>query len=457
MFQLAEANIKKSKSVVTSMLSIAKHLSESFWIKAWELSDLIHSLGPCNIVGKGSITKFQAVRGYAPDLNSIILLPFGQPVEFHIPKGERGTFHEKSRAGSYVGASLDHPGSIQVWSHNTRRIITSASFKVKHVIPDPDVTFGRKMFCDLDDLSESFVSDLRDPTNLPGPITRGRAAEIDRIADADADLLSQEGDRISENNTIGQDVPIGDDVSLLTVITPVQSSPSQEGDAPTRTYAQALLTAPKPPDGISGLSQEGASKSSQEGGTSSGPRTRSQSRTSSLNSTHSIPQVLTSVSALRQSSRIQNKPVVKYNSDAPPIRDCNNFRVLLKGRRINGKAVVGIAIGPSTMQNAGHGLIATKLIKESTRICSYGKRYEPNSIYPRIYDTVFSDTNGMAIGDRDKDYGAWCNDPLDTEKVNCVIDYDADNQIYVVRARWDIQQHEELFIDYGEEYWRESY
>jgi len=96
---LAESNIKKSKSVVTSMLSIAKHLSESFWTKAWELSDLIHSLGPCNIVGKGNVTKFQCVRGYAPDLNSIILLPFGQPVEFHIPKAERGTFHEKSRAG----------------------------------------------------------------------------------------------------------------------------------------------------------------------------------------------------------------------------------------------------------------------------------------------------------------------------------------------------------------------
>jgi hypothetical protein len=63
----------------------------------------------------------------------------------------------------------------------------------------------------------------------------------------------------------------------------------------------------------------------------------------------------------------------------------------------------------------------------------------------------------MAIGDRDKDYGAWCNDPLDIDKVNCIIEFDADNQLYIVRARWDIQQHEELFIDYGEEYWRESY
>ncbi|NDB87310.1 MAG: hypothetical protein EB127_32200 [Alphaproteobacteria bacterium] len=93
---LAESANKKSKAMVTSMLACAKHLTESFWTKAWELSDLIHSMGPCNIQGKAGMTKFQAVRGYIPDLNNIILLPFGQPVEFHVPKDERGMFHEKS-------------------------------------------------------------------------------------------------------------------------------------------------------------------------------------------------------------------------------------------------------------------------------------------------------------------------------------------------------------------------
>ena len=79
------------------------------------------------------------------------------------------------------------------------------------------------------------------------------------------------------------------------------------------------------------------------------------------------------------------------------------------------------------MPNAGHGLIATKQIKESTRICSYGKKYVANSIYPRIYDTLFANTNGMAIGDRDKDYGAWCNDPLDDNLANCIVAYDGNN------------------------------
>ena len=87
---LAEASNKKSSNMVTSMLSCAKHLSEVFWSKAWEQADLIHSFGPFSIKGQNNISRFEAVRKRKPDLNSIIMLPFGQPVEFHIPKDQRG-------------------------------------------------------------------------------------------------------------------------------------------------------------------------------------------------------------------------------------------------------------------------------------------------------------------------------------------------------------------------------
>ena len=97
---LAEASNKKSGNMVTSMLSCAKHLSEVFWSKAWEQADLIHSLGPCAIKGKESLTRFEVIRKVRPDLNVIIMLPFGQPVEFHIPKDQRGKFFDKSRRES---------------------------------------------------------------------------------------------------------------------------------------------------------------------------------------------------------------------------------------------------------------------------------------------------------------------------------------------------------------------
>jgi hypothetical protein len=76
------------------MLSCARHLSEVFWSKPWEQADLIHSLGHCSIKGKEHMTRFEAVQKLKPDLNTIIMLPFGQPVEFHIPKDQRSKFLE---------------------------------------------------------------------------------------------------------------------------------------------------------------------------------------------------------------------------------------------------------------------------------------------------------------------------------------------------------------------------
>jgi hypothetical protein len=195
---LSEASDKKSKSIVTSMLACAKHLTESFWTKTRELSSLIHSMGPCNIRGKENMTKFQAVRGYMPDLNNIVLLPFGQPVEFHVPKAERGIFHEKSRPGSYVGASLSHPASIQVWSHNTRRIITTASFKVKHVISDPDKVYDRSVFRDDEDGDESIIHDIRNTEDVPGLLTRKRTMDINRA-------LSKSYSEVSTIDSIGSE------------------------------------------------------------------------------------------------------------------------------------------------------------------------------------------------------------------------------------------------------------
>ena len=110
------------------------------------------------------------MRKLKPDLNSIIMLPFGQPVEFHIPKDQRGKFFDKSRRGSYIGASLDHPGSIQVWSHSTKKKVTTGSFRVMHSLPDPDVQHDRTMFRDDADKSDVEEHDLRAPTLIPGSI-----------------------------------------------------------------------------------------------------------------------------------------------------------------------------------------------------------------------------------------------------------------------------------------------
>jgi hypothetical protein len=194
---LAEAANKKSKAMVTSMLACAQHLTESFWTYAWDHADLLHSLRPSSQPGKSNITKWEAVRGTVSDLNSIVLLPFGQPVEYHVPKDQRGNFHPKSRAGSYIGADLSHPGAIQVWSHSTRRTISTTSFKVKHALPDPDKVFERLMFREVNDLDDTPVTSLTLAGDVDGPNTRGRR----RMTDIVNSHTDDEGIPSSESDT----------------------------------------------------------------------------------------------------------------------------------------------------------------------------------------------------------------------------------------------------------------
>ena len=69
---------------------------------------------------------------------------------------------------------------------------------------------------------------------------------------------------------------------------------------------------------------------------------------------------------------------------------------------------------------------------------------------------MYHDGSKLSIGNRNRDYGCWCNDPLDETLVNCVIEYDGEDN-HLLKIRWDVTSGEELFIDYGEEFWKEHY
>ena len=64
---------------------------------------------------------------------------------------------------------------------------------------------------------------------------------------------------------------------------------------------------------------------------------------------------------------------------------------------------------------------------------------------------MYDDGTHMSIGNRNEDYGCWCNDPLDQSLVNCTITYDGESN-HRLRLRWDVAAGEEIFIDYGEEF-----
>jgi hypothetical protein len=120
------------------------------------------------------------------------------------------------------------------------------------------------------------------------------------------------------------------------------------------------------------------------------------------------------------------------------------------------KQVNCVAIAPSTIQEAGYGLFAKKPLTEGSYPCSFGKCFKDATRHIAHNDTVYDDGTHMSIGNRNEDYGCWCNDPLDQSLVNCTITYDGESN-HRLRLRWDVAAGEEIFIDYGEEFWKEHY
>jgi hypothetical protein len=441
---LAEASNRKSGNMVTSMLACARHLSEVFWSKAWEQADLIHSLGPCSIKGKEHMTRFEAVRKVKPDLNAIVMLPFGQPMEFHIPKDQRGRFFEKTRRGSYIGASLDHPGSIQVWSHSTRKKITTGSFRVLHSLPNPELQHDRTMFRDSDDVGDETEYDLRTATEIPGAVTRQRSSEISKEQQNDSITnLSSEVALTVSSESDEHDMFVEDGQQTNAAVIPVNTSASNQSDnGPTATPPSAATHQ------IPTIVQEGdvVSAPAQEGGMI----TRSRS------ATPTAPQVITTISALRKSMRAGNK-VVNYCDDLPKHVNHNIITYRSLAFSAHKRRITCVAIAPSTLKESGHGLFATKDLLEGTYPCSYGQCFGDDTTHSDHNDTMYHDGEHLSIGNRDKDYGCWCNDPLDQALVNCTIVHDNAKNQHILRIRWDVIAGEELFLDYGIEFWQEHY
>jgi hypothetical protein len=195
---------------------------------------------------------------------------------------------------------------------------------------------------------------------------------------------------------------------------------------------------------VSPVAQEGENISSpaQEGGM----RTRSQSATPPL----SI--VIKSVTTLRKSVREGRNHVCYYpNNSTNTNVDTAQYRSLLEP-----KANRDVAIAPSTIKNAGFGLFATRPLTEGSSPCSFGKCYD-NALNHIVHnDTGYDDGSNFSIGNRNEDYGCWCNDPLDESLVNCTIVHDGNNH-HRLKIRWDVETGEELFIEYGEDFWKEHY
>jgi hypothetical protein len=205
---------------------------------------------------------------------------------------------------------------------------------------------------------------------------------------------------------------------------------------------------------VSAAAQQGAevSTSVQEGANDSTPVQEGGMRTRSRSISPPLPIIINSVSALRRSDRRGRNDVIYYPDEPTHINnDVTQYKLLT-----NANATKGVTIAPSTIQGAGYGLFSTQPFTEGSYPCVFGACYDSHIQHASHNDTVYDDGVHVSIGNRNKDYGCWCNDPLDENLVNCTIRHDGKNQ-HRLKVRWDISAGEELFIDYGEEFWKEHY
>jgi hypothetical protein len=194
----------------------------------------------------------------------------------------------------------------------------------------------------------------------------------------------------------------------------------------------------------------------QEGEVVSSPAQEGGMITRSRSAASIAPQVITTISALRKSMRAGNK-VVNYCDDPP--KHVNHDTISYRSLACSGnkQATTCVAIAPSTLEDSGHGLFATKILLEGTHPCTYGQCFGEDTNHSDHNDTMYHDDEHLSIGNRDKDYGCWCNDPLDQSLVNCTITHDKAKNQHMLRIRWDVVAGEELFLDYVIDFWQEHY
>lgn len=112
-----------------------------------------------------------------------------------------------------------------------------------------------------------------------------------------------------------------------------------------------------------------------------------------------------------------------------------------------------IEIRPSTIEKAGQGVFTLEEIPENTLIDHYTGTYQ--SIPTSRYYFYIKEGIGIDAGNYPRCYMGMLNDSFNSIfKNNCTFVTDETNNTVSVWSTRKIECGEELFISYGEEYWR---
>jgi hypothetical protein len=134
------------------------------------------------------ITRSEEFTGEPVNLKRMILMPWGQPVEYR-RLTRQGKLSPKSYTGIFVGPSLSINGGIEVYSYITRDFIDTDTYSILKHVPNAWINIPKRFFTDKD--APAYGEDIID-LDRPGMKTRARTSIEKQIVEARNNQLNAE-------------------------------------------------------------------------------------------------------------------------------------------------------------------------------------------------------------------------------------------------------------------------
>lgn len=119
-------------------------------------------------------------------------------------------------------------------------------------------------------------------------------------------------------------------------------------------------------------------------------------------------------------------------------------------------SLFSLTIKPSIVRNAGQGVFTNDFIPSNTIIDEYYGDIHYISFSSSRYFLEITPTCGIDAFNYPRCYMAMINDVHGTDKkINCAFIIDQENERAFIKSIQDIQPNSELYVSYGDEYWKD--
>eukprot|EP01032_Pedospumella_encystans_P010975 gene10975-12802_t len=220
---LVEIRHRLAGNKVTSMFSAAPHVPHELFFEA--VKTFCHTENLFSHPNSEGKSAYELFTGVKPDMAKFPLLPFGAPVEVHVPAEQRhGKFEDKSVSCMYLGIEDGTVGAIRVWNPLSKTVLVRNQYTVLPFVPSDWPIYNKAMKGPRRVTAEAEVPILEDlpevkadPAQEPEPLIIVSEGVAQTLAPVIA-LSDQEGGGIvAQTEEVHQDDSASDQKPLLPV------------------------------------------------------------------------------------------------------------------------------------------------------------------------------------------------------------------------------------------------